>query len=270
MEFLPFALGAALLAIVSLDILFTTIGADEHAIVSFRIGRPAFRAMRAVGLQRGSAWMHRFIGPFIMFLLATVWILGVSFGWALIFAAFPGAVDAAAGAPPPGWWDVYGHVGHLLSTLGLETTTPGGTASYVFGALVAVNGFVLVTLATSFIVSTTQTVVRGRAFASLVCFLDPADPKHVTTIAPELAQLCSSLRASPFALFYSSPRSDLRLPEALQRFATRAAEAGTGEFHCYRGLLGQLPSLEAGFDPSEDDAAFLDRLSAWARRYSFG
>ncbi len=264
---LSLAIGLALFAVVSLDILFTTIGAEEHAILSFRIARPVFRAVRGLGLQRRSDWMHRLIGPFIMFLLGAVWIIAFSLAWTLILAAFPSAVVAAEGSPEPGWWDIYAHVGHLLSTLGADTTKSGGTLSYVIGGVIAINGFVLVTLATSFTLSTTQTVVRGRSFASVAAVLDPADPALLPALAPELAQVCSALNASPFALFYSSPKGELRLPETVERFARRASQGE--EFSRYRQILGQLPGLAASTDPPLSDNEFLDRLSSWARYHSF-
>ncbi len=261
------ALGLTLFAIVSLDILFTTIGAEEHAILSFRIARPVFRAVRVLGLQRRSDWMYRLIGPFIMFLLGSVWIVIVSLAWTLILTAVPEAVVASEGSPEPGWWDVFGHVGHLLSTLGADTTQPGGTVSYVVSGAVAINGFVLVSLATSFTLSTTQTVVRGRSFASVTAVLDPADPALLPSLAPEVAQICSALNASPFALFYSSPKGSLRLPEAIERFARRASQGK--EFSRYRELLGLLPGLKVQTDPPLSDEEFLDRISNWARYHSF-
>ena len=259
-------LGLVLLLAYLFDSLFTTIGTQEHAVMSLRLARLLFRAIRRLPFVRRRTWVHRLTGPFLMTLVAANWVVGMSVGWTLIFAAFPGSVAPAPGQPLPGWWDVYGHVGHLLSTLGLETTSPGSTVWYVLGSFVAVNGFAIVTLAVSFTLSTTQTVAQGRAFAVLWKVLDPARPESFSTLAPLLAQLASSLKTSPFAMFYSSGSEDLRVPETLVPFARRAADGP--DFARYAELLSLLPLYSP--PDTDDPRQQLAALAEWCADYSLG
>ncbi|MBM9595747.1 hypothetical protein [Roseitranquillus sediminis] len=263
MDWLTLVAGLLLLAGINIDFLFTAIGSQDHSLVSLRVTRGVFGALRLVARATGSGPLHRLSGPLVMASLAAFWIAGVSLGWTLVFAAFPDAVTVSSDAARPlGWWDVYGHVGHQLSTLGAGITEPGSTPWYVLGVLPGVNGMVILTLSVSFILSTTQTVVQGRAFAVLTQVYDPVEPASFDTLAPQLTQLCSSLRASPFALFYSASDEALRIPASLRTFA-EAAERGPC-FDRYRPILRLLPA----FDPPQDKRGFLDCLRRWCASYS--
>ncbi len=270
MELLSFIAGVVLLVVVTLDFLFTTIGADTHTLLSLRIGRAIFAVFRLCIRHVSARWPHQVVGPLIMAGIAAFWILGVSVGWTLIFGAFEGSVTANPGWNGTGWWDRYAHAGHLLSTLGAGQTSPGGTPWYVLGVVVAVEGMVILTLAVSFILSTTQTVNAGRAFSILVNTIDAGRGGTFDTLAPQLAQVVSHLNASPFALFYSAIDPMRVLPTRLVEFAERAAEGP--DFARYRMLLADLPGF-AGFGGDRpaaelDDDRFLARLHDWAAAYT--
>jgi hypothetical protein len=263
-SFLIFIFGVALLVVVTFDFLFTTIGAQERTIISLRVTRSIFRWLRRTAHAESNAWPHRISGPLVMSGLAGVWFAGTSLGWTLIFTAVPASVEPSRGQPPPGWWDVFAHVGHLLSTLGAATTVPASTVWYVTGAIVAINGMVILTLAVSFTLSTTQTVAKGRAFAALTQSINPADTATFVVLAPWLSELCSSLKSSPFALFYSTWEPTLRLPSALVQFAEDAARGDRFDEYCR--FLRMLPD----FDPDEHapEEEFLAEMRDWCAGYS--
>ncbi len=265
MEIVAFALGLALLVTVTLDFLFTTIGADTYTLLSLRIARAIFGFFRLCVRRARVGWFHRVSGPLTMTGLAAFWIFGVSVGWGLIFWSSENAVQAAEGWNGVGWWDVYAHVGHLLSTLGAGKTAAGDTLWYVVGVFVAVEGMVILTLSVSFILTSTQTVNAGRGFTILLNAVDARDPASFALLAPPLASLVSSLNASPFALFYSTLDPMRALPTRIVTFAETAAQGP--DFGRYRDLLADLPGF-AGIGETGsrhlDDAAFLVRLRAWA------
>jgi hypothetical protein len=264
MDLLLFLTGFLLLVVVTADFLFTTIGAQERTLLSLRITQAIFRSLRRTTHADRSPWVHMVSGPLVMTGLAGLWILGVTVGWALIFAAWPGSIEAVGNRPAPGWWDIFAHVGYMLSTLGAATTLPAGTLWYVMGGIVAVNGMVILTLAVSFTLSTTQTVARGRAFAALAALMEPGDARSFPILAPGLTEVCSGLKSAPYALFYSTWDRDLRLPGALVRFAEAAAQGD--RFTDYCRILRMLP----GFDPDEGAAEdeFLALMRDWSAGYS--
>lgn len=264
MQILSFLIGLAILVTVTLDFIFTTIGAQERTILSFRVTRLFFRMVRRFTASPDLRWPHWVSGPLIMSALAMFWILGVSLAWTMVFHAWPDSIEAGPGRPPPEWWDTFAHIGHLLSTLGAGTTEAGDTIWYVISVFVAVNGMVILTLAVSFTLSTTQTVSRGRAFAALSELMDPADPGHFVTLAPWLAELCSSLKSAPFALFYSSHDPRLRLPGALVRVAENAAKGP--RFEDFARIFRMLPAFNP--EPGVGREAFLQEMRRWADDFS--
>ena len=256
--------GLALLALMLAEFVTTTIGATVRRMLTHGWARLVFRALAQVSGRSAPALLHQTSGPIVMSAVALLWIAWLSTAWTFVFMADPSAVVHASTGERAEAAGIWGHVGHLLSTLGSGATEPGNLLWYIVGVLVAVSGMVVLTLSVSFILTTTSTVASGRALCGLLKSYDPADPEARDVLLPKLAEVTASLNAAPFALYYSSPDAALRLPRQLARTAERAA-AGP-EFSRWRRVLEDLPGIEA--ERSEDDAAFLDRMGRWAERVS--
>ena len=264
MNLVEFLAGMVILTVVTADFLLSTIGAQESTLLSLRVTRGLFRWLRRVVPTEAPSWSHSVSGPLVMMGLGTVWFLGVAMGWTMIFHAWPGSIRGVQGHTETTWWDTFAHVSHLISTLGASLTIPSDTTWYVVGAAVAVMGVVLLSLAVSFILSTSQTVAAGRAFAALGDAFDPADAATFEVLAPPLTQLCASLASAPYALFYSHLNPGLRLPAALVRLAENAARGD--RFDAYRGILQILPGLDTADAVSNQD--FLATMRHWSAGYS--
>jgi hypothetical protein len=254
--------GLAVLAVVTFDIMMTTVGtAAARLTLSDRLGSATFRALRWLSRWGGTRLITQVTGIAVMFAIFLFWIGGTWVGWTLIYAAFDGSVQMGPVGQEPELADVAGHTGHLLSTLGGATTEPGTVEWNVIGTLVGVNGMVVLPLGVSFLLSTRQTVRDGRAFATL----EAERAQDVEDMTERLAEVIAGLDASPFALWYGHIRPSRRLPDAMVTHAERAEERGGACARRTRRILADLPH----FDPPEpvdriSSEAWLDALETWA------
>ncbi|KAA9008283.1 hypothetical protein [Histidinibacterium aquaticum] len=264
MQSLPLvAAGLALLVLTSVDFALTTLGATARPRLSGAAARTTF-ALLDLGsrvLPRGP--LARLAGPAVMLSVAGAWIAGFIFGWALLYAGL-GRTVTVEGNATPGFWDIWAHVGHLLSTLGGATTQPNGTLWNAMDVLIGVNGMAALTLTMSFLLSTTQAVNASRALARRV-LLDgrPEDPLGYEA---EIAQIVSQIQAAPFALYYSHPDPATRFPAALEQLAVAAEARDAATARRMAGLVAGLPGLPTDAETGD----FSGCVRRWHGRYTLG
>lgn len=253
--------GLALLILVLTDFVFTTIGATVRTIFAGHVARGVFRALRAVAGGSGHALPHHASGPLVMVSVAAVWILGIWFGWTLIFLSDGTSVTWSDDGVAE-FWGVLGHAGRQVSTLGSGATSPEGATWYIVGVLGAISGMIVMTLGVSFILATSATVATGRALCGLTEALDVVE--DAKTILPALAELVAAMNSAPFALYYSTSTPTRRLPNRLAVLAMRAARKPDA-MALYRTVLNDLPGLDVTAEMS--DRAYADAVERWSRDY---
>lgn len=256
---LSLILGLALLVLTAADFVLTTIGAVAQPVISHRFARLVFRGLRGLyhALPRGTP--RRLVaaqcGVLVMTSIGIFWVALFSLSWSLVYLAGGPSIRLDQGAAAPGFWDVWAHVGHLLSTLGGAVTRPVGTGWNVVGVLVGITGMVVLTLSVSFVSATTQTVVDARALARLTAL-------DLEVTPAQIARLIQRLKASPFAPYYCEPRSELDVPA----FLCVLAEAEGADGARMRRLTEDLPGFDAP-DRSAGAEAYLEALSRWCSGY---
>ncbi|TFL19001.1 hypothetical protein [Jannaschia formosa] len=252
-------LGLAMLAILFVDFLLTTIGAVTRPVLAGRLAARIAAGMRwlyrrAEGTRMGGT-IQAVAGTVVMTGVGTFWVVGFSFGWTLVYLS--GSPSIRLQGPPEGqapvFWDHWSHVGHLLSTLGGATTAPASTMWSATGVVVGIMGMVVLTLSVSFLLSTTQTVVKGRSMARLVRLGVEVEPADVS-------DLIESLRSSPFAAYFSHGHDIVGMPDMLYEMARRRLAEGEGA--TLRAMLSDLPGFDAPHEEAPD-AVFLAALSDW-------
>lgn len=260
--------GAALLVVVVADFLFTTIGATYSTQPSHIVARATWRALTAALPDRG--WVHAGLGPLVMCAVAAYWVLGTSVAWTMVLQFDARAAVIADGGAPAGWWLDFAFAGHMLSTLGGALAQPGTTGWSVAAVFIAVNGMVILTLAVSFVLSTTQTVTEGRAFLARAEATATVQEAPHRALLGDLTTLVAKLNSAAFALYYSTAAPRRRLPARLPEIFRTAR--GTEDAAAVRALMIVLEDLP-GFRPPErpdDPEAFQAALDRWADRYRFG
>ena len=120
---------------------------------------------------------------------------------------------------------------------------------------------VVLTLSVSFVLSTTQTVARGRALLTKVDVVSHQVDRDDRMLLFEVADLVAMLNAAPFALHYSAADAERRLPSGLTKLMDDWPPSSQSHF---RTLLDELPWLEL----SGNQADVTSEFRSWAARYS--
>lgn len=163
------AIGAALIAMVLIDVAWTTVAAGSGAgPFTKRSGRMLWRAaLAAHGRSRGHTLLTA-AGPSIVATALIAWITLLLIGWTLIFCSTDGAVRAASTGDPGDLIDRIYFAGYTLLTLGLGDYVPGDGIWQLATVLTTGSGLVLVTLSITYLVPVASAVVQGRQLAAQI------------------------------------------------------------------------------------------------------
>ena len=172
-------LGAALVALVLVDALWTTVAPRGAGPVAGRIGRGVYAGAKALGGGRAPGWT----GPTALVVAFLWWVGALWLGWWLLFSADPGSiVDPKTGAAADAWSRAY-VVGTYLTTLGLGALwAPGSGVWGVVASAVALNGFAVVTLVMTYVLQVVGAVTGARQLAGAAHALGET-PQAVVTRA---------------------------------------------------------------------------------------
>ena len=155
-------LGPALVALVLVDALWTTVAPRGAGPVAGRIGRGVYAGAKALGGGRAPGWT----GPTALVAAFLWWVGALWLGWWLVYSADPGSiVDPKTGAAADAWSRAY-VVGTYLTTLGLGALwAPGSGVWGVVASAVALNGFAVVTLVVTYVLQVVGAVTGARQLA---------------------------------------------------------------------------------------------------------
>lgn len=172
-------LGASLIACTMVDALWTTVTPHGAGPGTGRLGRAIYGAARALGGGSAPGWA----GAAVLVSAIVWWTAGLWLGWTLVFSVDPmSIVDPKTNAPADFVSRAYA-VGTYLSTLGLGALWAPGTGGWgVLAAVVAVNGFAVLTLGVTYVLQVVVAVTGARQVASVVHTLG-ATPDEIVTRA---------------------------------------------------------------------------------------
>jgi hypothetical protein len=165
-EVLCLAAGFALIAAVTVDVVWTCLGTHGGGPIS----EPAMSLVwnGAVRLHRRRPH-HRvlsFVGSIILVLLLALWIAILWAGWLLVYSAKRDALVEARDRQPATIAARVYFVGATLSTSGTSEIRPSGPRWRVVAAINAVTGIGTFTLALTFLVQVLSAVVQKRTFGA--------------------------------------------------------------------------------------------------------
>jgi Ion channel len=156
-------LGTVLLAVTSADMILTTVRVGRRAgpvtrVVSESTWRLISRMARGSGPPLGT-------GAAITFLVVTIWLSTLLFGWYLVFTASPEAVvNSSTHEPADGWARLY-YTAFTISTLGIGDYAPAGAVWQVLTGMAATTGFAMATLVITYVAALNSAVATKRQFA---------------------------------------------------------------------------------------------------------
>ncbi len=174
MSTLLLVVGAVVLAVTGIDVLWTVLAAGSGAgPLTGRLSALAWRVALVFG-RRPSGPHDELLavsGMAIVVSMLLSWS-AVAFGaWWLISSAFDGAVRVAESGAPAGLFERAWFVGYNLFTLGSTTYTAGDGLWQVLPVLTGASGLVLLTLGISYLVPVASAVAERRQLAQYVMSL---------------------------------------------------------------------------------------------------
>lgn len=223
-----FAVGLLLIAAVLFDAFCTAVALGGAGPITRRL---------AWGLWRGVLHWHRrseqsgrvdsghrllaSVGPVILLLIITTWILLLWVGFFLLFSAAPEAVvNPETGTPATPWERVY-FIGFTVSTLGVGDFAPQGTLWRLLTPIGALSGFLVLTLAITYLVPVVSAVVEKRQLSASIASLGKTpqellhagwDGQGLSSLEPHLLRFAEEIEmhgqrhlAYPVLHFFHSP-----------------------------------------------------------------
>ncbi|WP_247002156.1 ion channel [Halosolutus gelatinilyticus] len=158
-------LGAVLLTIVVIDVLWTTLWiAGGAGPITSRLMAWTWRVLRKIG--RKNSLFLSLSGPLILSFSLLVWIVFLWGGWTLIFASAETALSDTLNRGPISWSDRVYFTGYTIFTLGIGDLVPREGVWQLLTILATGSGLLLLTLSITYMLSLLDAVTQKRSLAS--------------------------------------------------------------------------------------------------------
>jgi hypothetical protein len=223
MEIIYGVLGVALVAVVIVDALWTTLWVDGAAgPVTAQVTTWSWRAvLKLIGRRRHKALSV--FGPVILMTTVVTWVLLLLAGWVLVFASTPQSLQSTSGPSAADWTGRIWFVAYSMFTVGNGDFAPRDGLWQVVASIVGASGMFLITLAISYLLSVLSAVVGKRAFAGQVAGLgasaeelvlrgwDGRDlhslDRHLADLSTQLARLTQQYQSYPILQYYHAAKA---------------------------------------------------------------
>ena len=167
MSWIYFVIGVVLLAVVVVDMLWTTLWADGGAgPVASRLSNWLWRGVRRAGSSRST--IVSLAGPIVLTATLFTWVMLLWFGWTFVFAGGENSLRDTSDGSSVSWPGRFYYVGYSMFTMGNGDFAPVGGFWQVLTGLTTASGMLLVTLAVSYVLSVLGAVAQKRSFAGTV------------------------------------------------------------------------------------------------------
>lgn len=221
MSALAAALGVAILLLVVVDLLWTTLWVEGGAgPLTARFMTWSWRLHRRVGDR------HRVLtlaGPLILTVGLGIWVSLLWLGWTLVFGGAETSLVDTVGDGPVSWIDRLYFTGYAMFTMGNGDFSPQGGVWQMTTALTTASGMLLVTLGVTYVLSVLDAVTQKRTVASTISGLGSRGEEIVrtgwegddfrclevplTNVAAEINELTSNHKAYPILHYFHAERA---------------------------------------------------------------
>ena len=228
MSVLLLILGFILLAIVSSDVLVTTLTVRGGGFLTNRFSSWLWHG--ATKLHRHNT-NHRLLaaaGLLLILGMAMIWYLCTWIAWSLIFCSFDDAIVNSSNANPASVWGRIYFVAYTITTLGRGDYQPSSTIWHLLTGLAAANGFFLVTLSIAYLFPVVSAATEKRVLAvTISCLGGTADEiltkawngksfgnldQHLINLAPLIVGLGEKHLTYPVLHYFHTPLRSRCLP----------------------------------------------------------
>jgi hypothetical protein len=229
------ASGVALLLVVLVDVLSTTLTIGTHAgPFTRRVLGLAWRGLLRLHRQDSSSRVLSTAGVVLLVASVLVWLALVWAGWTLVFLSGEDTVVSSTTGEPAGVLDTVYYVGVTLSTLGVGDFVAGSGGWRLVTTLAAFSGLVLITLAITYLLAVVSAVVTRRSLAVRIAGLgdtaagivvggwtgerfSPAFVQHLAGLAEQVAHTAERHLAYPVVHYFHSAEPESAAPLAVAR-----------------------------------------------------
>lgn len=173
-------IGVLLLAIVTVDVLWTTLWiAGGAGPITSPLMAWTWRSLRSIGRRRSR--LLSLSGPLILVLGLLVWIVLLWGGWTLVFASAESALVDTLHRGPISWSDRIYFTGYTIFTLGIGDFVPREGIWQLLTVLATASGLLFITLIITYMLSLLDAVTQKRSLASNVSGLGTTGEEIVRT-----------------------------------------------------------------------------------------
>lgn len=196
--------GLMIIAFTVLDIIWTTLGRGGGPITC-RVSSRFWKAALYFHHSSPSPRLLSITGVSIILTVIGLWIFLIWIGWTLVFSIDKQAVVAAESGEPADMIGRFYFAGDTLWTLGTGNLSPQGPLWQIATVLAAVQGFFLVAIGVTFLLSVISAVTEKRQLAAYISSLGNTGDEivlrawngkdcrmleqHLIALAPLLARL---------------------------------------------------------------------------------
>ncbi|WP_456274613.1 ion channel [Bacillus sp. AK031] len=168
MNVLFLILGAALLLMVAIDLLWTTIWVEGSAgPLSNQLAKGCWLGLKKV--SGGNSRLLSLAGPMILTFTLLMWIFLLWAGWTFFFAGSEQSILVSQSKVPiSSWAERIYFVGFVVFTLGVGDYIPNDGFWQITTTVATGSGMLFITLSVSYVVSVVGGVIQKRAFASSI------------------------------------------------------------------------------------------------------
>lgn len=231
MSVLLLIFGIVLLAVISSDVLVTTLTLRGGGFLTDRFSS---------WLWHGATKMHRYntnhrllatIGLLLVLGMALLWYFMTWVAWSLIFNSFQSAIINASNGEPASIWGRIYFTAYTLTTLGRGDYQPQTTLWHLLTGLAAANGFFLVTLSIAYLFPVISAAIQKRSLAMYISALGGTGDsilanswngkdfgnldQHLIALAPLIVGLSEQHLAYPVLHYFHTRERSRCLPLSL-------------------------------------------------------
>ena len=261
-----FILGVILLAVVSSDVLVTTLTVQGGGFLTNRVSSWLWHHATLFHKHNTNHDLLAAVGLLLIVGMAVMWYLLTWGAWSLIFCSFPEAIVNSSNNELASIWGRIYFTAYTLTTLGRGDYSPQTTVWHLLTGLAAANGFFLVTLSIAYLFPVISAATHKRSLAVYITSLGgTADEvltrawngknfgnldQHLINLTPQIVELGEKHLTYPVLHYFHTKQRSRCLPlsiAALDEAITLLSYAVSPDCRPDRAALNSIRRANAAF-----------------------
>lgn len=223
-HFLFGIVGAIILIVATLDILWTTLLMKGGGIITTKVTTFLWSRLLMIHRRTDSHFLLSHSGLLMVAITMLIWLSLIWLGWGLVFLSSENAVIDTNTLLSADLNSRFYYAGYIIITLGNGDFKAGSDLFKILTVFASINGFFIVTLAITYLLPLLSAVTEKRALAAYINGLghNPVDvilrawngkdfgqlPQHFNNLVPLLNSLAQQQLAYPILYTFHSPHRE--------------------------------------------------------------